>query len=69
MGVGQGSDDAIVDVVGWRLDDVVDLIRGAKGTIVRLQIRPDPKSGTSESKLLAITRDQIKLEERRRRRQ
>ena len=63
VGVGQGSDDAIVDVVGWRLDDVVDLIRGAKGTIVRLQIRPDPKSGTSESKLLAITRDQIKLEE------
>ena len=63
VGVGQGSDDAIVDVVGWRLDDVVDLIRGAKGTIVRLQIRPDPKSGTAESKLLAITRDQIKLEE------
>jgi len=63
VGVGQGSDDAIVDVVGWRLDDVVDLIRGAKGTIVRLQIRPDPKSGTPESKLLAITRDQIKLEE------
>lgn len=63
VGVGQGSDNAIVDVVGWRLDDVVDLIRGAKGTIVRLQIRPDPKSGTPESKLLAITRDQIKLEE------
>ena len=63
VGVGQGSDDAIVDVVGWRLDDVVDLIRGAKGTIVRLQIRPDPKSGASEAKLLAITRDQIKLEE------
>ncbi|MEO1864541.1 MAG: PDZ domain-containing protein, partial [Pseudomonadota bacterium] len=44
VGVGQGTDDAIIDVVGWRLDDVVDLIRGAKGTIVRLQIRPDPKS-------------------------
>jgi carboxyl-terminal processing protease len=63
VGVGQGTDDAIIDVVGWRLDDVVDLIRGAKGTIVRLQIRPDPKSGASEAKLLSITRDQIKLEE------
>ena len=37
IGVGQGDND-IVDVIGWRIDDVVDLIRGEKGSIVRLQI-------------------------------
>ena len=63
VGVGQGDDETIVDVIGWRLDDVVDLIRGPKGTIVRLQVRPDPKSGSTESRILTLTRDQIKLEE------
>ena len=63
VGVGQGDGDPVVDVIGWRLDDVVDLIRGPKGSIVRLQIRPDPKTGKSESRILALTRDQIKLEE------
>ena len=42
---------------------MVDLIRGPKGSIVRLQIRPDPKPGNSESRILALTRDEIKLEE------
>ena len=40
MGVGQGHDKGIVDVVGWRLDEVVELIRGPKKTIVRLEIIP-----------------------------
>ena len=63
VGVGQGDTEPVVDVIGWRLDDVVDLIRGPKGSIVRLQIRPDPKTGNSESRILALTRDEIKLEE------
>lgn len=63
VGVGQGATESVVDVIGWRLDDVVDLIRGPKGSIVRLQIRPDPKTGNSESRILALTRDEIKLEE------
>ena len=63
VGVGQGDTESVVDVIGWRLDDVVDLIRGPKGSIVRLQIRPDPKTGNSESRILALTRDEIKLEE------
>ncbi|MCH1523084.1 MAG: S41 family peptidase, partial [Arenicellales bacterium] len=63
IGVGQGDTESVVDVIGWRLDDVVDLIRGPKGSIVRLQIRPDPKTGNSESRILALTRDEIKLEE------
>ncbi len=39
--VGQGPDGEMEDVIGWRLDDVVDLIRGEAGTVVRLQILPD----------------------------
>ena len=63
VGVGQGDTESVVDVIGWRLDDVVDLIRGPKGSMVRLQIRPDPKTGNSQSRILALTRDEIKLEE------
>ena len=40
LAVGQGKDGKMVDVVGWRLDDVVQLIRGPNGSIVRLQIQP-----------------------------
>ncbi len=40
VGVGQGDHGAIVDVVGWRLDDVVEQIRGAKDTVVRLEVLP-----------------------------
>jgi len=63
VGVAQGDTEPIVDVIGWRLDDVVDLIRGPKGSVVRLQLRPDPKTGNTESRILALTRDEIKLEE------
>ena len=62
IGVGQNSDGEIVDVIGWRLDEVVDLIRGPKGTTVRLEILPASGSG-NESKIVAITRDEVKLEE------
>ena len=62
-GVAQGEDGEIVDVIGWRLDDVVDLIRGPASTVVRLQIIPaGALPGTSE-KILSLTRDQVRLEE------
>lgn len=60
ISVGQGRKGELVDVIGWRLDEVVDLIRGPKGSIVRLEIIP--KSSES-SKLISIIRDEIKLEE------
>lgn len=62
IGVGQGE-NPIVDVIGWRLDDVVDLIRGKSGTIVRLEILPDNAGADAASKVVTITRDTVKLEE------
>ena len=63
IGVGQGPQTPLVDVIGWRLDDVVDLIRGAKGTTVRLQILPGEDGPDSPGKVISIVRDTIKLEE------
>ena len=60
-GVGQG-DEEIVDVIGWRLDEVVDLIRGAKGTTVRLEIIPS-EANDLKTKVISIVRDEVKLEE------
>jgi carboxyl-terminal processing protease len=62
-GVAQGPEGDMVDVVGWRLDDVVDLIRGPANTTVRLQIIPAGALPGSSEKIVALTRDQVKLEE------
>ncbi|KGJ98754.1 carboxy terminal-processing peptidase [Thalassotalea sp. ND16A] len=61
IGVAQG-DENFVDVVGWRLDDVVDLIKGPKGTTVRLQVEKGEDDPTLE--IISIVRDTIKLEDR-----
>jgi carboxyl-terminal processing protease len=60
-GVGQGDED-IVDVIGWRLDEVVDLIRGSKGTTVRLEIIPS-EANDLKTQIINIVRDEVKLEE------
>lgn len=62
-GVGQGPTGEIVDVVGWRLDDVVELIRGEKGTVVRLEILPAGIEDNYQTKIISITRNTVKLEE------
>jgi len=60
--VGQGESGALTDVVGWRLDDVVQLIRGPESSFVRLQILPASASpGTLETQL-ALKRSKITLE-------
>ncbi|MBI3188220.1 MAG: carboxy terminal-processing peptidase [Gammaproteobacteria bacterium] len=64
IGVGQGKDGEIIDVVGWRLNDVVDLIRGPKGTEVRLSILPGSAADTQQTKIITITRDKVSLEDR-----
>lgn len=61
VGVGQEQGD-IVDVIGWRLDEVVELIRGPKGSTVRLEILPANSTG-SETRLISIVREEVKLEE------
>jgi carboxyl-terminal processing protease len=61
--VGQGDDGEMVDVIGWRLDDVVQLIRGPADTVVRLQIMPAGALPGAEEKMISLTRNQVKLEE------
>ncbi|MDO9757832.1 carboxy terminal-processing peptidase [Glaesserella parasuis] len=59
VGVGQ-SKDKIEDVIGWRLDDVVDNIKGKKGSMVYLEIEP-AKGG--KTKIISLVRDKIRLED------
>jgi len=61
--VGQGADGELVDVVGWELDDVVQLIRGPQGTLVRLQVLPAGALPGASEQVLNLTRDKVKLEE------
>jgi len=63
IGVGNGKDEDIVDVVSWPLADVVDLIRGPKGSTVRLKILPGNAVAGSPPKVITLVRDKIKLEE------
>ena len=62
IGVGQGDSGPIEDVVGWRLDEVVDLIRGPRDTIVRLEVIPG-KGKTDQRRVIPIRRNEVKLEE------
>ena len=62
VGVGQDEED-IVDVIGWRIDDVVALIRGAKGTSVRLEYIP-ANGDSSNTNIIKILRDKVKLEDK-----
>ncbi len=62
IGVGQENEE-IVDVIGWRLDDVVSLIRGPKGSTVILEVLPAENGLDSGSETIFIIRDEIKLEE------
>ncbi|HAG72391.1 MAG TPA: tail-specific protease, partial [Gammaproteobacteria bacterium] len=63
IGIAQGVDGEIQDVVGMRLDDVVAQIRGEKGTIVRLSVLSEESVAESEASMVSITRDTVKLED------
>ncbi len=63
IGVAQGKGE-MVDVVGWRLDEVVKLIRGPKGSQVRLEVIPSTNAPNDQtSKIVTITREAVKLED------
>jgi carboxyl-terminal processing protease len=63
VGVAQGIEGEMLDIVGWRLDEVVNNIRGPKGTLVRLQIIPADAEDIHQTKIVHIVRDKVKLEE------
>ncbi len=63
VGVGQEDEGEIIDVIGWRIDDVVDLIRGPKGSTVRLEIIPSTSLDETETKEVKIIRNVVKLED------
>ena len=62
MGVGQGETGPIEDVIGWRLDEIVDLIRGPRDTTVRLEVIHD-KGKADQRRVVPIRRNEVKLEE------
>ena len=62
LAVGQGHDGALADVIGWRLDDVVQLIRGKGDTLVRLQILPAGAAPGTNQKIIELVRGKVTLE-------
>ncbi len=63
VGVAQGVDGDMVDVIGWRIDDVVQLIKGPKGTTVRLEILEAETGVNGAPKEITLVRDKIKIED------
>lgn len=61
-GVGQDESGPIKEVVGTRLDEIVQMIRGAKGSVVRLDILPADAGPDGKHRLISLVRDKISLE-------
>ncbi len=60
LGVGQGKKEPIENVIGWRLDEVVDLIRGPKGSLVRLEVQA---ADSTNHRIIEIERNAVQLED------
>lgn len=63
VGVGQGTNGPMEDVIGWRIDDVVEKIKGPKDTQVRLDVVPAEATLDSEPVRIMLTRARVRLEE------
>lgn len=60
--VAVGQDDAeMVNIIGWRLDEVVNLIRGPKGSNVRLEVIPAGSNSEHRTRMVDITRNRVVL--------
>ncbi|WP_113358583.1 carboxy terminal-processing peptidase [Rhizobium sp. SYY.PMSO] len=62
IGVGQGENGPVKEVVGTRLDEIVQMIRGAKGSVVRLDILPADAGPDGKHRLISLVRDKISLD-------
>ncbi|ELT48626.1 carboxyl-terminal processing protease [Ochrobactrum sp. RH1CCR137] len=62
IGVGQGKDGPIKEVIGMRLDEVVQMIRGDKGSVVRLDILPADAGADGKHHVITLVRDKISLD-------
>lgn len=62
IGVGQGETGELIDIVGMRLDEVVDLIRGPKGSVVRLEVI-GPNAVEADARIVQITRNKVMLDD------
>lgn len=63
VAVGQSENGELEDVIGWRLDEVVELIRGPKGTTVKLEVIPANAQSPDQRKVISIVRNKVQLEE------
>ena len=62
VGVGQGEKGPIIDIMGWRIDDAVALIRGTEDSVVRLDVLPAEAGADGKHKLISLVRKKITLE-------
>jgi carboxyl-terminal processing protease len=63
IGVAQGKDGEFQDIIGWRIDNAIKLIRGAKGTLVKLKILPEGKTAADKPNIVEIVREKIVLQD------
>jgi carboxyl-terminal processing protease len=63
VGVGQGPTGPMTDVIGWRIDDVVQLIRGEKDSTVRLDVIPADAGADGKHATISLVRKKISMEE------
>jgi len=64
ISIRQGDEESYEDVIGWRIDDVVDLIRGKSGTKVEIEFLSSDSLNENVKKKVLLTREEVKLEDR-----
>jgi carboxyl-terminal processing protease len=62
VGVGQGENGPITDIMGWRIDDAVALIRGTEDSVVRLDVLPAEAGADGKHEVISLVRKKITLE-------
>jgi len=63
VGVAQGADGEYQNIVGWRIDNAIALIRGKKGTTVKLQVLPGGAAAGSKPKVVEMVRERIVIKD------